>query len=215
MREEGGLERFSLFPHRPAHQFLQQRVADVAQFEQADVRDHAERLLHEGEAAGDEIPRGQAPAGAVDVVLHGGADGDAELLGDRQAEAQLTRNRALLKKAEADTARYATLVERDYVLKLPDSTFGGSEEYIFKHNKEREALAKEADLLRLNKEALDRLPSPVRRLLLKLEDFRLLPFLVLFQIGFLARITRSASSVAPRCWRMMARPTPAAPTGKS
>lgn len=33
----------------------------------------------------------------------------------RQAEAQLTRNRALLKKAEADLARYATLVERDYV----------------------------------------------------------------------------------------------------
>jgi multidrug efflux system membrane fusion protein len=33
----------------------------------------------------------------------------------RQAEAQLSRNRALLKKAEADTARYATLVERDYV----------------------------------------------------------------------------------------------------
>jgi hypothetical protein len=32
----------------------------------------------------------------------------------------------------------------------------------------REALAKEVDVLRLNKEALDRLPSPVRRLLLKL-----------------------------------------------
>ncbi|MFO0592875.1 MAG: tetratricopeptide repeat protein [Polyangiaceae bacterium] len=34
------------------------------------------------------------------------------------------------------------LVERDYVLRLPDSTFAGSEEYVFKHNKEREALAK-------------------------------------------------------------------------
>lgn len=33
---------------------------------------------------------------------------------------------------------------------------------------ERDALAREADLLRLNKEALDRLPSPLRRLLLKL-----------------------------------------------
>jgi hypothetical protein len=32
----------------------------------------------------------------------------------------------------------------------------------------RGALAKEVDLLRLNKEALERLPSPVRRLLLKL-----------------------------------------------
>ena len=34
------------------------------------------------------------------------------------------------------------LVERDYVLALPDSTFAGSDEYIFKHNKEREALVK-------------------------------------------------------------------------
>ena len=33
---------------------------------------------------------------------------------------------------------------------------------------ERDRLAAEADLLRLNKEALDRLPSPLRRLLLKL-----------------------------------------------
>ncbi len=32
------------------------------------------------------------------------------------------------------------LVERDYVLKLPDSTFPGTDEYIFKHNKERIAL---------------------------------------------------------------------------
>lgn len=34
------------------------------------------------------------------------------------------------------------LVERDYVLKLPDSTFSGDEEYVFKHNKERERAAK-------------------------------------------------------------------------
>jgi tetratricopeptide (TPR) repeat protein len=32
------------------------------------------------------------------------------------------------------------LVERDYVLRLPDSTFAGDEEYVFKHNLEREAL---------------------------------------------------------------------------
>ncbi|MBI4701040.1 MAG: tetratricopeptide repeat protein [Deltaproteobacteria bacterium] len=34
----------------------------------------------------------------------------------------------------------ADLVERDYLLKLPDSTFPGTDEYIFKHNKEREAV---------------------------------------------------------------------------
>ena len=32
------------------------------------------------------------------------------------------------------------LRERDYVLRLPDSTFSGDEEYVFKHNKERETL---------------------------------------------------------------------------
>jgi tetratricopeptide (TPR) repeat protein len=32
------------------------------------------------------------------------------------------------------------LVDRDYVLRLPDSTFSGDEEYVFKHNLEREAL---------------------------------------------------------------------------
>jgi tetratricopeptide (TPR) repeat protein len=36
----------------------------------------------------------------------------------------------------------AELVERDYVLRLPDSTFGGDEEYVFKHNLEREALVR-------------------------------------------------------------------------
>ena len=33
------------------------------------------------------------------------------------------------------------LVERDYILKLPDSTFPATDEYIFKHNKERVAIA--------------------------------------------------------------------------
>ncbi len=32
------------------------------------------------------------------------------------------------------------LVDRDYILRLPDSTFPGTEEYIFKHNKERVAI---------------------------------------------------------------------------
>jgi tetratricopeptide (TPR) repeat protein len=34
----------------------------------------------------------------------------------------------------------SNLVERDYLLRLPDSTFAGDEEYVFKHNLEREAL---------------------------------------------------------------------------
>ncbi len=34
------------------------------------------------------------------------------------------------------------LMERDYVLRLPDSAFAGDEEYVFKHNRERENLAR-------------------------------------------------------------------------
>ena len=34
------------------------------------------------------------------------------------------------------------LMERDYILRLPDSTFAGDEEYVFKHNLERETLAR-------------------------------------------------------------------------
>ncbi len=33
------------------------------------------------------------------------------------------------------------LVQRDYVLNLPDSAFSGEQEYIFKHNLERERIA--------------------------------------------------------------------------
>ncbi|MCL2448441.1 MAG: AAA family ATPase, partial [Polyangiaceae bacterium] len=36
--------------------------------------------------------------------------------------------------------RLSDLVDRDYVLRLPDSTFAGDEELVFKHNLEREAL---------------------------------------------------------------------------
>ena len=36
--------------------------------------------------------------------------------------------------------RLSEMVERDYILRLPDSTFVGDEEYVFKHNLEREAL---------------------------------------------------------------------------
>ena len=44
---------------------------------------------------------------------------------------------------ELGGVRYlADLVERDYVLRLPDSTFPGDEEFVFKHNLEREALVR-------------------------------------------------------------------------
>jgi tetratricopeptide (TPR) repeat protein len=45
-------------------------------------------------------------------------------------------------EANAVAAALADLVDRDYVLKLPDSTFPGSDEFIFKHNREREEIAR-------------------------------------------------------------------------
>ena len=56
---------------------------------------------------------------------------------------------------------------RGWIAKL-EADVRAVQEDLRRSNEAREALAKEADLLRLNKEALDRLPSPVRRLLLKL-----------------------------------------------
>jgi glycosyltransferase involved in cell wall biosynthesis len=56
---------------------------------------------------------------------------------------------------------------RGWIAKL-EADVGAVQAELRKSTEAREALAKEADLLRLNKEALERLPSPLRRLLLKL-----------------------------------------------
>ncbi len=56
---------------------------------------------------------------------------------------------------------------RGWIAKL-EADVRAVQEELRKSTEAREALAKEADLLRLNKEALERLPSPLRRLLLKL-----------------------------------------------
>jgi tetratricopeptide (TPR) repeat protein len=54
----------------------------------------------------------------------------AALVDERAESPELKHIRALL----------ADLETRDYVLRLPDSTFPGSDEYAFKHNKERETI---------------------------------------------------------------------------
>ncbi len=46
------------------------------------------------------------------------------------------------KDVEAIRAVLSGLIEKDYLLKLPDSTFPGDEEYVFKHNLERETLVR-------------------------------------------------------------------------
>jgi len=56
---------------------------------------------------------------------------------------------------------------RAWIAKL-EADVRAVQEELRQSNAAREALAKEVDALRLSKEALDRLPSPARRLLLKL-----------------------------------------------
>ena len=50
------------------------------------------------------------------------------------------------------------LVERDYILKLPDSSFPGSVEYGFKHNREREAIQKRTRASALKRHHIDLRP---------------------------------------------------------
>lgn len=69
------------------------------------------------------------------VVMHRTAAGapqvDPETWAGEEG-ADVARVRELLKE----------LIDRDYILRLPDSTFPGDEELVFKHNKERETLQK-------------------------------------------------------------------------
>lgn len=58
------------------------------------------------------------------------ADGDAPDLWGQEPDDDVIELAALL----------GGLVERDYILKLTESTFTGSDEYVFKHNKEREGV---------------------------------------------------------------------------
>jgi tetratricopeptide (TPR) repeat protein len=56
----------------------------------------------------------------------------------RQAPSLWDEGRA--EERERITRMLEALIERDYILKVPDSAFPGSDEYVFKHNKEREAI---------------------------------------------------------------------------
>ena len=55
-------------PGCPADQLLKQRVRDVAQLEQADARDDSEGVFDERQAAAQEEPGHQSPAGPPEAV---------------------------------------------------------------------------------------------------------------------------------------------------
>ena len=110
------------------------------------------------------------PAGAGEAALQGllatSLDGSlfrpelvrlADELAQTLAALEAERKRAHDFEAEA----------RGWIAKL-EADVRAVQEELRQSAQSRDELAREADLLRLNKEALDRLPSPVRRLLLKL-----------------------------------------------
>ncbi|MCM2327297.1 MAG: glycosyltransferase [Lysobacter sp.] len=70
-------------------------------------------------------------------------------------------------EAERTRSRDFEAEARGWIAKL-EADVRAVQEELRQSAQARDALAREADLLRLNKEALDRLPSPARRLLLKL-----------------------------------------------
>jgi glycosyltransferase involved in cell wall biosynthesis len=79
---------------------------------------------------------------------------------------ELAQTLAALEDARRRAADFETEA-RGWIAKL-EADVRAVQEELRRSTQARDELAREADLLRLNKEALDRLPSPVRRLLLKL-----------------------------------------------
>src|SRR6185295_16364065 len=74
------------------------------------------------------------------LLEHAAAMGSVFWLGGLVALARMDREAPNLwnAKAESDVSE---IVQRDYVLRLPDSAFPGDIEYVFKHNLERERIA--------------------------------------------------------------------------
>lgn len=62
------------------------------------------------------------------------------VLGRMSKEAPAFWNDGRTSERERIGQMLASLMERDYILKVPDSAFSGSDEYVFKHNKERETI---------------------------------------------------------------------------
>ncbi len=80
------------------------------------------------------------------VMEHAAAMGSVFWLGGLVALERAERNAPEYWQNDGDVetlrAVVQSLVERDYVLELPDSSFSGDVEYVFKHNLERERVSK-------------------------------------------------------------------------
>lgn len=114
----------------------------------------------------DPAAPGEAGEAAIESLLARNLDASlfrAELV--RLCDEFAQANGAL--EAERKRARDFEAEARGWIAKL-EADVRAVQEELRRATQARDALEKEADLLRLNKEALERLPSPVRRLLLKL-----------------------------------------------
>ncbi|MGH7269012.1 MAG: ATP-binding protein, partial [Polyangiaceae bacterium] len=116
-------ERFIIHPERLAGVKLPLTVKDAVIARIAALAPHERALLERAAAMGGVFWLSGL------VAIQRMSLSPPDLWGDGE-ESDVAGIRSLLSE----------LVERDYVLRLPDSTFAGDEEYVFKHNLEREAL---------------------------------------------------------------------------
>jgi tetratricopeptide (TPR) repeat protein/type II secretory pathway predicted ATPase ExeA len=119
-------ERWSVHPEKLEDVKLPLTVQDAVQARIAALVPEERQLLERAAAMGGVFWLGGL------IAIHRQSESPPELWDAGEAADDFVVIRQLL----------GDLVDRDYVLRLPDSTFRGDEEYVFKHNLEREALVK-------------------------------------------------------------------------
>jgi tetratricopeptide (TPR) repeat protein/type II secretory pathway predicted ATPase ExeA len=123
--DDFGDERWSVHIERLEHVKLPLSVEDAVQARIAALAPEERGLLERAAAMGGVFWLGGL------IAIHRQTESPPEVWEGGEAE-----DVVLVRQLLTD------LVERDYVLRLPDSTFAGDEEYVFKHNLEREALVR-------------------------------------------------------------------------
>ena len=119
-------ERWSIHPEKLANVKLPLTVQDAVQARIAALVPEERQLLERAAAMGGVFWLGGL------VAIHRQVESPPEVWEAGEAAEDVVVIRQLL----------TDLVDRDYVLRLPDSTFAGDEEYVFKHNLERESLVR-------------------------------------------------------------------------
>jgi tetratricopeptide (TPR) repeat protein/type II secretory pathway predicted ATPase ExeA len=119
-------ERWSVHPEKLADVKLPLTVQDAVQARIAALVSEERQLLERAAAMGGVFWLGGL------IAIHRQSEAPPEVWEAGEAADDVVVIRQLL----------TDLIERDYVLRLPDSTFPGDDEFVFKHNLEREALVR-------------------------------------------------------------------------